>query len=80
MPSYKSNVNKFKIIDKALVDGDQWYTVQVHPDLRSWVRQQPERMWQEHIDARWYKVANTFDMHSKIYTMLILRCSYENSE
>lgn len=65
----------FKIIDQTLVDDEQWYTVQVHPDIRLWVRQQPENMWQEHIDQRWYKVANTFDIHEKVYTMLAMRWS-----
>lgn len=75
MPSYRNNVTNFKIIDQALVDDEQWYTVQVNPDIRPWVRQQPENMWHEHIDQRWYKVANTFDMHEKVYTMLAVKWS-----
>lgn len=77
MPSYKADVGRFKIINRALVDGEQWYTVQVHPDVKPWIYEQPNRdkLWYNHIDNRWYTVANTFDMHEKIYTMLALRWS-----
>lgn len=75
MPPYRKDVNKFKIIDQAKVDDAQWYTVQVHPDIRSWMCYQPEELWHEHIDQRWYKVANTFDIHEKVYTMLAMRWS-----
>lgn len=73
-------MTNFKIIEQALVDDEQWYTVQVHPKIRSWMRSQPESMWYEHIDARWYTVANTFDIHVKIYTMLVLHFSHESFE
>lgn len=75
VPPYRNDVTKFKIIDQALVDDEPWYTVQVHPGISVWVRSQPEKMWQEHIDQRWYTVANTFDVHEKIYTMLALTWS-----
>ena len=75
MPSYRKDVTTFKIIDRALVDDEQWYTVQVHPDMRSWVREQTETLWHEHIDQKWYKVANTFDIHEKLYTMMAVRWS-----
>lgn len=75
MPPYRNNVTNFKIIDQAIVDNDQWYTVQVHPDIRSWMRLQPTELWHEHLDQRWYKVANTFDIHEKIYSMLAMRWS-----
>jgi len=75
VPPYRKDVTKFKIIDQAKVDDDQWYTVQVHPDMRSWVLSQPETLWHEHLDQRWYTVANTFDIHEKMYTMLVVRWS-----
>ncbi len=75
VPPYRNDVTKFKIIDQALVDDEQWYTVQVHPEIRSWVTTQHKSMWHEHIDQRWYKVANTFDVHEKVYTMLALTWS-----
>jgi hypothetical protein len=75
MPPYRTDVTKFKIIDQALVDNEQWYTIQVHPDLRHWMYEQHKSMWYEHIDQGRYRVANTFDVHEKIYTMLAVRWS-----
>jgi hypothetical protein len=70
-------MTNFKIIEQALVDDEQWYTVQVHPKIGSWIRSQPKSMLYEHIDAR---LSNIFDMHVKIYTMLILHFSHESFE
>ena len=74
VPPYKINVDKFKIIDRVLVDGEQWYTVQVHPDVKPWIYKQPNRdkLWYQHINSSWYTVANT---HEKIYITLALRWS-----
>lgn len=72
---YMSNPTKFKILDRDLVDGEPWVTVQIHPDIRPWMHTQPEKMWYQHIDHNWYTVANTFDMHEKIYTMMAVRWS-----
>lgn len=73
VPPYAYMNTNFTIIGRATVDGEPWVTVQVHPDIRPWFRTQPQKMWYEHIDHNWYVVANTFDMHEKIYTMLLLR-------
>ena len=76
MPSRKAVIKgMIEIQDTAEVDGATWYTVQVNPRVRPWITNQPKSMWQEHIDQRWYTVANTFDVHEKIYTMLALTWS-----
>jgi len=66
---------KFKIYDKALVDGDQWYTVGCTPDVSEWMRTQPESLWHEHIDEKWTIHLNRFDIHEKIYTQMGLKWS-----
>jgi hypothetical protein len=76
MPPYRSILkNNFEVCDNALVDGEQWYTVQVMPCVQEWVKQQEKNFWYEHFTANNYKVVNTFDMHERLYTMLALRWS-----
>jgi len=76
MPSRKAVIKgMIEIQDKAEVDGDTWYVVQVNPRVCPWIREQNKDLWYEHIDQRWYKVANTFDVHEKLYSMLALRWS-----
>lgn len=76
MPSRKAVIKgMIEIQDKAEVDGDTWYVVQVNPRVCPWIREQNKDLWHEHIDQRWYTVANTFDVHEKIYTMLALTWS-----
>lgn len=72
VPPYMHLTNNFKILDRATVDGEPWVTVQVQSNISPWIRTQPEKMWYQHIDHNWYTVANTFDMHEKIYTVLAL--------
>lgn len=65
-----------RILDQALVDGETWYTVQCKPSLVSgWVQQQDANLWHrhEHVDKQWFIHFNVFDMHEKLYTMLILK-------
>jgi hypothetical protein len=66
---------KFKIYDKALVDGDQWYTVGCIKEVSNWMRTQPKGLWHEHIDEKWTIHLNRFDIHEKIYTQLALKWS-----
>ncbi len=71
-----ANPPAIRILDQALVDGETWYTVQCKPSLVSgWVQQQDPGMWRRHeqIDKNWYVHFNVFDMHEKLYTMLILK-------
>jgi hypothetical protein len=69
-----ANPPAIRILDQALVDGETWYTVQCKPSLVSgWIQEQDANMWHNHIDQRWDMHFNVFDMHEKLYTMLILR-------
>ena len=65
----------FSKIDGALVDGEQWYTVQCRKDVSKWVRTLDNKHWYEHIDQRGYIDRNMFDMHEKLYTMLAVKFS-----
>jgi len=64
-----------RILDSALVDGETWYTVQCKPSLASgWIQQQDPNMWHRHINEHfWSNYFNVFDMHEKLYTMLMLK-------
>ena len=65
----------FHRVTGAIVDGEQWYTVQCRKDVSKWVRTLDEKHWQEHIDQRGYMDFNIFDMHEKLYTMLAVKWS-----
>ena len=71
-----ANPLAIRILDSATVDGETWYTVQCKPSYVSgWLQEQDPTMWHrhEHIDKQWYMHFNVFDMHEKLYTMLILK-------
>jgi hypothetical protein len=69
-----ANPPAIRILDQALVDGKTWYTVQCKPSIVSgWVKEQDATLWHNHIDQRWTMHFNVFDMHEKLYTMLILK-------
>lgn len=66
----------FEIIDGALVDDRQWYTVKcIDREIMKWVRLQPEDQWYEHIDVRGYIDLRIIDIHEELLTMLKLRWS-----
>jgi hypothetical protein len=69
-----ANPPAIRILDQAEVDGETWYTVQCKPSLVSgWVREQDATLWHNRIDQRWTNYFNVFDIHEKLYTMLILK-------
>jgi len=71
-----ANPPAIRILDQAQVDGETWYTVQCKPSLIcGWVQEQDPNLWHrhEHIDKQWYMHFNVFDMHEKLYTMLLLK-------
>ena len=70
------NPPAIKILDQELVDGETWYTVQCKPSTVSgWIQEQDPNLWHRHIDIdqRWYAHFNVFDIHEKLYTMLMLK-------
>ena len=67
--------HRFEIVDRALVDNEQWYVVQVEPGVVPWIRQQNKDLWYEHIAPHTrfrYRILDTFDVHEKLYTMMAL--------
>lgn len=68
-----------KIVDRAIVDGEQWYTVTMGRDASIWFREtfaeQEDKLWFDHIDQQMYIHANQKDMHEKLFFELSLRWS-----
>jgi len=76
VPPYKSIIKSmFEIRERADVDGETWYTVQVNPQVTSWITTQDPSLWYSHKTANNYKVVDTYDIHEKLYTMLALKWS-----
>lgn len=67
------NKEYYSTIDRAEVDGNNWFTVKCSNEISQWIKTQPKDMWHEHIDKDWYLYKNMFDIHEKIHTMLHLR-------
>lgn len=74
MPPQKSVIkNYFEVQDNAVVDGCQWYTIQVNPRVSPWIKEQNKELWFNHITPNHYKVLDTFDVHEKLFTMLAIK-------
>ncbi len=68
----KHRLPDFKIVTEAVVDGSNWYTVQVYRhDVQSWVREQnPDQWWEHPLNSL---IGTMFDVHEELYTLAILR-------
>lgn len=66
---------KFRSLTTAMVDGDLWHTVQCKPEVSKWLREQPgeNTMWFQNIDQSWMMNMNTFDVHLKMYVLIVLK-------
>lgn len=64
---------KFSMNDQAEVDGVTWYTVHCNRDISTWLRNQPKEWHYEALAHGWSGCQ--FDIHEKLYTMLMLRWS-----
>jgi hypothetical protein len=68
-----------KVLNKAIVDGEQWYTISCLRDTSIWIREnyadQEDKTWFQNIDEKWQINFNVFDVHEKLYTLLVLRWS-----
>lgn len=60
------------VLRESRVDNHVWYVIQVSTKIATWVRQQDQALWCEHVMSS-YRVANTFKIHENMYTMLLLR-------
>ena len=72
-----SNKPAVEIIDRAMVDGEQWYTVSCSKQASIWFRETyrdaESKMWHDHIDDKWHLHTNRFDMHEKLFTLLAMK-------
>ncbi len=71
-----ANLPAIRILDQADVDGETWYTIQCKPSyVSAWVQEQDPALWHrhEHVDKQWYVHFNVFDMHEKLYTIMMLK-------
>jgi len=76
MPPYKAVIKgNFEIMESAVVGRDTWYKIQVVPQVSEWIKQQDKNSWHEFRTGNNYKVLDTFNVHEKLYTMLILNWS-----
>lgn len=66
-----------KVLDKAMVDGEQWYTISCLRDTSIWIRKNysayEDKTWFQNIDEKWNINFNVFDVHEKLYTILVLK-------
>lgn len=69
--SYMGERN-FEVLDQAMVDDQQWYTVKCNKEVGNWVRGQPKEQWVNHIDRGWLFYENNFDVHHELYAYLKL--------
>lgn len=67
------------LLTSYTVDDEVWYTVSLLRDASVWLREtyadHEDRQWYTHTDDRWQTYFNVFDIHEKVYTMLMLRWS-----
>jgi hypothetical protein len=61
---------RITVLDWALVDEHQWYTVDLDPAVATWVRQQCSEHWYQHSSNRFRPI---MDVHEHLYTMLRLK-------
>lgn len=63
---------RWNVINNAKVDEETWYQITTRwPDVARWIRTQPGSLWYEHPSQR----CHSFDIHEKIYTILLLKWS-----
>ena len=73
-PKVINPIPNYKIIDQAMVDEEQWYTVRVYkPWIMEWVRSHPKtKQWEHPNNGR---DGIRFDMHEKLFTLFALTWS-----
>jgi hypothetical protein len=62
----------FVIVDQALVDDEQWYTVITQrPECAKWIRTHDDTLQFEHLGR--HGIGYIFDIHQHLYLMLKLK-------
>ena len=71
-PKVLSPIPIYKILDQAIVDGEQWYTVRVYlPPIMTWVRNNNKAWLYEHPSNG--RDGIRFDIHEKLFTLFTLK-------
>ena len=64
------------IVDSALVDDQQWYTVQVNDsEIIRWLRAQEDAQREWHLTANISGIYNLVDIKETLYALLVIRWS-----
>ena len=72
LQEFTNSHTPFKIVDEAIVDGQQWYTMGTpRSDIASWIRTQHKDLWTEQ-STNWALYAY-FDIHEKLRIMMELK-------
>jgi hypothetical protein len=58
------------VLDQTQVDQDSWYTVDIDPEIATWVRQQCSEHWYEHPGHRFRSI---MEVHEHLYTLIRLK-------
>jgi hypothetical protein len=65
---------KYILIDSALVDGEQWYTIEPRDaDLFIWITQQERHQWVSHTVGYAESTKFLLDIDEQLYTLMVLR-------
>lgn len=73
--TYAMRERNFEVLDQALVDDEQWYTVKCNKEVGNWVRSQPKEQWVNHTNSGWLFYEHNFDIHYELYAYLRLTWS-----
>ena len=74
-PYSRSKTIPYCLLDSAVVDGVEWYTVQCNESVGAWIRAQNSGLYYNHStygyhDAYQLHSDNIFDIHRSLYIML----------
>lgn len=65
-------VKHFEVVDQALVDDEQWYTIITQrPGCAQWIRTHDDSLQYEHQGR--HTIGYIFDIHQHLYLMLGLK-------
>lgn len=66
-----------QVLDQAIVDGRQWYTISCLRDTSTWIREtfaeDEDTKWYQNIDAKWRINFNVFDVDEELFSLIALR-------
>lgn len=66
------NMPNFEKLDSAIVDGDQWYTVECSKEVSDWIRGQSKDQWYEHKQQARHQ-RGIFDMPESLFIIMSMK-------